>query len=1046
MFKSLIVFLTITTLCGGLSSINKNSNKDINQFARPGLVAYAASYSSDYKNEPKYLTEKTKTLDYLNLGSSLDYYRGDSVKVGIIDSGINYDHEDFMVNSVTRVKGDSRFYSYETGGWVYYKASQHGYSYIDDTHGHGTNVAATVASAINGIGGFGLAPNVELYVYKVTNSNNGYEFGAIQNALLDAKSLGINVINMSFQSYEHEVTYGNSTMPASSGCSTTLTYYLNQAYNAGITLVGAAGNYNTDEPSYPGSNNHVINVGSLSENGTEKAPFSNYGSTIDIVAPGYVHVADKGTNSSYKNTSGTSFSAPLVTAAIALYIQKNPNATPSEIESALYASCDPITSGSTYPNWAGHGTLNVARFLGVDVPTDITINNTEIVNDALELNVGDKFDLDWTVNGIGVFDDSVTFSTYSGQTNVVSVNNNGRISAVGEGEEYVLIESAVDSNIYAMVDVTVGPSLIPEQTLTITRNSFSSSGNYAWYNWTESTSDDVSVSGRAEIYATTKTCMQFNKGNGNNVAAIFNTTEIPGSITKIEANTYTGTNRAWNAYVTSTACSANGSTLTFGSNKTTIGSSIIVGSSLTSLGTSTDGYSYFCLQENVNNASSIEQIVITYIPADTSDKIVDSLEATYSGGDLYVGDSLDESKISVTAKYTDSDKYPDEVLSDSKYELSGFESDTAGKKTVTATYTGTLSTSTSPLTTSFNVNVKEDSVTNVTVTNSKTYHPGDTISKSDITVTLSWESGKASTTTTDFSFASDGYQFKYADAASGGANTPKQFSVIYQGQQYNFSVNVNRNAYSEPSTSKKTYNGSGFSNLANSYTTNQTITVNNTTFAVDGYYYSGASALSLSNGQKSAPGSIRNTTSYSTGITSVSITGASPNVQLSTNGSTWVDLSSATPTSVNYYYFKLFYKNTSQSNYVNITKIEVTVKGVDNPTNVANYVMFEDTNNQCVTKLDIAVNKLNNLSDIDKNTFWTSNNFVIKTARERLQAWAINQEKELSYENNKFVVSLDSNFNKDKLEINGLISIVIISASICGVFVTYILIRNKKEH
>ena len=107
---------------------------------------------------------------------------------------------------------------------------------------------------------------------------------------MDAKTLGLDIINMSFQSYENAVTYNGSTMGASSGCSTILSYYLNQAYNAGITLVGAAGNYNTSEPSYPGSNDHVINVGSLNSTGTGKAGFSNYGSTIDLVAPGYVYI------------------------------------------------------------------------------------------------------------------------------------------------------------------------------------------------------------------------------------------------------------------------------------------------------------------------------------------------------------------------------------------------------------------------------------------------------------------------------------------------------------------------------------------------------------------------------------------------------------------------------------------------------------------------------------------------------------------------------------------------------------------------------------
>lgn len=463
MRHKIVAFLFASILSGCLFAIPKTANniKEKSEFAAPGMVAYAASYSSNPTNEPKYSTQNSKTFQYLNLGNTLDFYRGDSVKVGIIDSGINYDHEDFMVGGSTKVKGDSKYYSYETSSWKPYKASTDGYSYIDDSHGHGTNVAATVAAAINSVGGTGLAPNVELYVYKVTNANNGYEFGAIQTALTDAKNLKLDVINMSFQSYEHEVSYGGSTMPVSSNCSTILSYWLNQAYNAGITLVGAAGNYNTSEPSYPGSNNHVINVGSLNQTGTDKAGFSNYGSTIDLVAPGYVHVAGKDSDSHYKDTSGTSFSAPLVTAAIALYKQKNPSATPDEIESALYASCDPIDdSESEYTNWAGNGALNVARFLGVeeiDAPTSIIVNNPEIVNDELELEVGDTFDLDWTVNGVGTFDDSVTFSLYK-DNGTLSINSNGRITALKEGTEIVTIESTVDSNVSADIYVTVSSS------------------------------------------------------------------------------------------------------------------------------------------------------------------------------------------------------------------------------------------------------------------------------------------------------------------------------------------------------------------------------------------------------------------------------------------------------------------------------------------------------------------------------------------------------------------------------------------------------------
>ncbi len=737
MKKLMLASFILTALCASVLCIRHNKQSEVSkrEFAPKGMVAYAASYSDDPSNEPQYSTQKSKTFDYLNLEKTHDFYRGDSVKVGIIDSGINYDHEDFMVNSSTKVKGDSKYYAYQTSSWVYYKASQHGYSYIDDSHGHGTNVAATVAAAINGVGGTGLAPNVELYVYKVTNSKNGYEFGAVQNALMDAQTLGLDVINMSFQSYEHAVEYGTQSQAASAGCSTILSSYLNDAYNAGITLVGAAGNFNTDERSYPGSNNHVINVGSLDQTGTGKAGFSNYGSTIDLVAPGYVHVAGKSSNSSYVDTSGTSFSAPLVTAAIALYIQKYPTATPAQIESALYASCDPIDdSGSEYTNWAGHGSLNVARFLGCEEHSP-TVSSVDVSPSALNLDLNGTKTGSLSATVVGTNDPSQVVTWSSNNTSVATVSTTGVVTAKATGSATITATSeldptksgtctvtVIDSTVHVTgvslnknattiaaggsetLSATVSPSNatnknitwtssnasvatvsngtvtgvatgeatitatsvdggktatcvvtvteVQPETLAITRNSVSnSSGGYTWYTWTEDTSDSTTINGKAEFYATTTTSMQFNKSNGNKYAAVFNTDAIPGSITKIEAKTASGTNRAWNAYVMSTACTLNGTAMTFGENKTAIGTNVTVGTSLTSLGTSNVGYSYFCIQENATNASYIAEFKITYVPKVLSSISVKTTPTKTAYED---GDYFDPTGLVITKTFSDS--------------------------------------------------------------------------------------------------------------------------------------------------------------------------------------------------------------------------------------------------------------------------------------------------------------------------------------------------------------------------------------------------------
>jgi len=835
---SLIATALYVSLFSGVNQMHQDPPNDGGVFicedtGEKGPIFYPADYSTEITSEPSYNTQNSYTFSCMNYNNAHKYYRGDSVKVAVIDSGLNYTHEDFKdTNNNQIIQGNSRTIDNSSGSWLYYQFSSGYQSKIVDSLGHGTNVASVIASQINALGCAGIAPNVELYVYKVTNTSNGYEWTAINSALSYCISEGIDVINMSFQAYEHAVTYNGSTMSASTGCSSVMTSYINSCYNAGITLVAAAGNYNTSEPSYPASNNHVISVGSLAESSTTtKAGYSNtYG--IDLVAPGTVYVADKGTNTAYKKTQGTSFSAPIVTAAIALYKQQNPTATPAQIESALYASCDSISGN---PSWAGNGRLNIDKFLGVDVqnaPVEIIVNNPEVHDEELELEIGETLDLDWTVNGVGTFDDSVNFYTLSGEDNVVSVDSNGTITATGVGEEYIVIESNADSNVYASIYVTVtssggstptvssvsvspsslsldlngtktgtltatvngtnnpsqsvtwsssntnvatvsasgvvtakatgnvtiiatsqadgtksgsctvtvsdstvhvtgvtlnknstsltaggtetltatvspnnatnksvtwtssntsaatvnssGVITVPSnatagatstitvtttdgsytatctvtvtaapqsQTLTITRSSFSTSGGYAWYDWTQATSDSTSISGKGELYTTTTTSMQFNKSNGNKVAALFNTTAIPGSITKIEAQTASGTNRAWNAYVTSTSCSASGSTLTFGSNKTTVGTNVTVSTSLTSLGTSAAGYSYFCLQENVTGASYLSQVKITYTPKSLSSIAVKTAptKTTYEAGETF-----DPTGLVVTKTFSDS--------------------------------------------------------------------------------------------------------------------------------------------------------------------------------------------------------------------------------------------------------------------------------------------------------------------------------------------------------------------------------------------------------
>lgn len=339
-------------------------------------------------------------------------------------------------------------------------------------------------------------------------------------------------------------------------------------------------------------------------------------------------------------------------------------------------------------------------------------------------------------------------------------------------------------------------------------------------------------------------------------------------------------------------------------------------------------------------------------------------------------------------------------------------------------------------------------MTSITASVSKTYAVGETISTSDISV-----KGDNGQVVTGFSFANNGYQFTYADAASGGTATNKTFTdaVTYSTFKCSLTVNVVRTAHTIPTTSVE-HTGAEFSTagIGSSYAAGQTATVDGITFTVDGYIYK--SKLSLSSSSTSAPGKVINTSPYSSGIVNVTVSGASPDIQLSVDGSnnSWVDLANATPETVNYYYLKVFYKNTTQTSYVNISSITVDIKDSENAVNVANYVMYEDTANQCVTKFDIASGYFEAMTSSERTTFMTSSDYVIATARERFEAWARYHGKTISYENSDYTIKNASPISVifgNGATNNSQTLLIVIVSSLLGVSVIggYFFLRKRKE-
>jgi subtilisin len=258
-----------------------------------------------------------------------------NVDIGIMDTGIDVNHPDLNVyRQVTFVSGTS------SG---------------NDDNGHGTAVAGIAAAKDNSQGVVGLAPGARLWAIKVLDSNG---IGSSSNIIkgidyVTQHANEIDVVNLSFGAVGQNKALHSAII---------------KSVAAGVTYTAAAGNEAIDASSvFPASYPEVIAVSAIVDTdgkcggisgisttvGKDDsfASFSNYGSVIDLAAPGVlIKTTTKG--SSYTTFSGTSVSTPHVTGAVALYKSEHPGANPSDIRNALRSLG---SSPSTTCDGKGHG-------------------------------------------------------------------------------------------------------------------------------------------------------------------------------------------------------------------------------------------------------------------------------------------------------------------------------------------------------------------------------------------------------------------------------------------------------------------------------------------------------------------------------------------------------------------------------------------------------------------------------------------------------------------------------------------------------------------
>lgn len=271
---------------------------------------------------------------YDNLGLT-----GAGVTVYVMDTGIRTTHQDF-------------------GGRAYVGADFIGDGLNgNDGNGHGTHVAATIGGAT-----YGMAKQVNLCAVRVLPSFGPGSWDDVLAAIdwISQNHSGPSVVNMSL---------GGGTMQS-------VDQAVRDTINLdGITYVIAAGNDNQDADNQtPARVVEAITVGASDAN-DQRTYFSNYGSVVDLFAPGASITSAWNSSDSATNTiDGTSMAAPHVAGLAALYLQSNPTASPADVQTALInnATPDKITN-------EGPGTTRRLAFLqngSVQYPSCDSVTNS----------------------------------------------------------------------------------------------------------------------------------------------------------------------------------------------------------------------------------------------------------------------------------------------------------------------------------------------------------------------------------------------------------------------------------------------------------------------------------------------------------------------------------------------------------------------------------------------------------------------------------------------------------------------------------------------
>ena len=706
---------------------------------------------------------------------------------------------------------------------------------------------------------------------------------------------------------------------------------------------------------------------------------------------------------------------------------------------------------SASTGFANPSSDTIGDFGNGSVNPNPTVNSVTVSPSSLELDLNGTITGNLTAN-VSVSNGASQLVTWtSSDSTVATVSSSGVVTAVAVGTCSITATSDFDANKKASCNVEVidsssgggGTTVSGTYTINLKVASYDANPTANLVTWT---TDYLTLTN--EKYNSNTAANNYLGGDSNNrTSTRFYTnnkiTILPALDCDIKSLIFNATSTGYadalgNSDWTNASASASDSTVTI---------------------TPTNGKNevYAIISANCGFTSVVINYEQTISVSSPLDRL--SLDTSNVQKEFCIGDSFNSTGLVVTAIYENGNRNVVAPTSISTPDMS-----TAGNKTVTVTYTegGVTKTAT------YQITVAEPIVTSITATVNQTFHPGDMIITSDIYV-----EDNLGNEIVDFDFADEEYEFTYDDAPSGGGVAVKTFvdAVSYGNLKCDVSVNVSRKAYQQIINVSDVIDNS-LTGLSGTAYADWTKTATNSGVTYSGYSAAGNSSVQLKSNNSNS-GIVVTSNPNSLNILSVSL-----NWHSNTDASRTVDIYAkntpySAPTdlydsskrgtklgSINAFSTTVFEISgsylyvglRSYSGALYLEDITISYGNKQSAKNVANYIMYADTDGQCENKFDFAKEYFEEMYIADKTEFMSSNDYVIATARNRFLAWARHHHIQVTYLNGDYVFSnLNSfyNYSGENLNVDNN-SAVVILLIICTVgagalSVLYLLKKKKKS-